>query len=168
MDLCLRGQTGTYDYEIEGNIGDEYETEQKEIKYYKYIRDSGNTIGAIKEEETVTYYYKKLDFNFKIENTISSITLNGEKIKISNNKLAKIEIPSKEIEKTELIVAYNIKVTNNGEIAGTAKISQTIPDGYEIVEADSAFAEVSNRNNVGAGLVSSRIKNRCILRTRRN
>ena len=127
----------TNNYEITGNIGEEYQTEKKEIPYYKYEKDSKNTKGTITEEDIeVTYYYKKLNFNFRIENTISSITLNGEKIKISNNKLAKIEIPSKEIGNTELIINYNIKVTNNGEIAGTAKISQTIPDGYDIVGVD--------------------------------
>lgn len=129
---------GTYGYEITGKLGDEYETEQKEIPYYVYVKDSKNTKGNLEKEGTVTYYYRKQIFNFSVEKTISSITLNGEKVRISDNKLAKIEVKSSEISNTELIVKYNIKVTNEGELKGIAKIQEILPKGYTIVGAPFA------------------------------
>lgn len=134
IDIDTEEELEEYGYEINGKIEDEYETEEKKIPYYVYEKDSGNTKGKIEKEVEVTYYYRKQNFNFSVEKTISSITLNGEKVKISDNKLAKIEVKEKEIGNTELIIKYNIKVTNEGELGGTAKIKEILPKGYELVE----------------------------------
>ncbi|MCI8961752.1 MAG: MucBP domain-containing protein, partial [Clostridia bacterium] len=120
-------------YEITGKIGEAYETEEKEIKYYVLVRSEGNTKGEIKEEEQiVTYYYRKLNFNIGIEKTIETITLNGKNIKIGNKETSKLEIKKEDIKNTEIIVKYNIKVTNTGELGGTSKIVEQIPEGYEL------------------------------------
>ena len=73
--------------------------------------------------------------NYSVEKTLKSITLNGQNIEITNNKLTKLEIPTKEIKNTELIARYSIKVENKGEIDGKVKVLETIPEGCEIVEA---------------------------------
>lgn len=136
LDLDTDEEIEDYTYEITGKIGDEYETEKKEIPYYVYVKDTENTKGTLEKEGEVKYYYRKQIFNFSIEKTISSITLNGEKVRISDNKLAKIEVKTSEIANVELIIKYNIKVTNEGELAGKAKIQDILPDGYEIVDAN--------------------------------
>ena len=128
----------TYGYEITGLVGDEYETEQKEIPYYVPVKSTENTKGELKEEDIVEYYYRKQSFNIGIEKEIESIEINGEKIETANKNLAKIEIKTKEIDKANLIVKYKIKVTNKGEIEGTAKIEEQIPQGYKLVVASIA------------------------------
>ncbi len=125
----------TFSYEITGLVGDKYETEQKEIPYYVPVKSTENTKGELKEEDTVEYYYRKQNFNIGIEKEIESIQLNGEEIVQANKKLAKIEIKTKEIEKTNLTIKYKIKVTNKGEIEGTAKIEEELPKGYKIEKA---------------------------------
>ena len=129
----IETEEGAYEYEITGKIGEAYETEEKEIKYYVLVRSEGNTKGEIKEEEQiVTYYYRKLNFNIGIEKTIGTITLNGKNIKIGNKETSKLEIKKEDIKNTEIIVKYNIKVTNTGELRGTSKIVEQIPEGYEL------------------------------------
>ena len=123
----------TYGYEIKDTIGKAYETEEKEIPYYILVRVEGRTKGEIKEEtEEVTYYYRKQNFNIGIDKTIETINVNGKNAKISNNKAAKLELNKKDIANTEIIVKYQIKVTNTGELGGTSRILELIPEGYEI------------------------------------
>ncbi|MCI8833359.1 MAG: hypothetical protein HFJ19_04075 [Clostridia bacterium] len=125
--------SGAYRYEINDILGKEYETEEKEIPYYVLVKNTENTKGEIKEEtQVVTYYYRKQNFNIGIEKEIESINLNEEEIEITNKNLAKVEIKSKEVSETNLIVKYNIKVTNKGELEGTAKIQEQIPEGYKL------------------------------------
>ena len=145
-DLVSAEEKTTYEYTIIGQIGEKYKTEQKEIPYYEYVKDTGNTKGELKEEDTVEYYYKKQNFNIGIEKEIESINLNGKEIGITNKKLEKIEIKSKEIDKTELIVKYNIKITNKGEIKGTAQIEEQTPKGYKIIEQTEKWKTNKNGN----------------------
>lgn len=134
IDIDTNGEiinSQTYGYEITGLVGDKYETEKKEIPYYTYVKSTENEKGELKEEDIVEHYYRKQDFNIGIEKEIESIQLNGEEIEATNKKLAKIEIKTKEIDKANVIVRYKIKVTNKGEIEGTATILEQIPNGYE-------------------------------------
>ena len=122
-----------YGYEITGHVGDKYKTEEKEIPYYVYVNDTENTEGELTETgDTVIYYYRKQVFNFNIEKVLNKITLNGEAVKIRDNKLVKVELKSSQIENAELIVSYKIKVTNEGELAGKVKVLEKIPKGFEI------------------------------------
>ena len=53
---------GTYGYEINGKVGDEYSTKQKEIYGYTYVENSGNAEGNMTEKDIiVTYYYEKTE-----------------------------------------------------------------------------------------------------------
>ena len=116
-----------------------------------------NTNGKIEEEtQVVTYYYRKQDFNIGIEKTIDEINVNGENIEISNKEIAKIELKKEEIEKTELIVKYKIKVTNTGELEGTSKIQELIPEGYKLEYIPeywniNAEGNLETKVNLGAG-----------------
>ena len=148
---------GAYRYEINDVVGKEYNTEEKEIPYYVLVRNTENTNGKIEEEtQVVTYYYRKQDFNIGIEKTIDEINVNGENIEISNKEIAKIELKKEEIEKTELIVKYKIKVTNTGELEGTSKIQELIPEGYKLEYIPeywniNAEGNLETKVNLGAG-----------------
>lgn len=67
----------------------------------------------------------KAKFDLKLEKNVTKITVqNGEGTKIynfNNEKLAKVEIPSKQLAKSIVIIEYTIKVTNEGNVAGYAK-----------------------------------------------
>ncbi len=129
-----------YSYEIKGLIGDKYETKELEIPYYVFVKNTDNTEGELKED-TVIYYYRKLECNFEIENTIRSIKLDNKNVNATDNKLVKIDVKTGDVNKTELIVEYSIKVRNNGELAGTATVLDIIPSGYEIKEAPEYWKE---------------------------
>ena len=117
------------------NRGEEYETELKEIPYYIFVNSTENTKGKLTENsDAVIYYYRKLNFNFSVEKTITEVILNEEILKVSNNKLLKVEVKTAEVGETNLIVSYSIKVRNDGELKGKAKIVERMPAGYEIVE----------------------------------
>ncbi len=78
---------------------------------------------------------KKCDF--KLEKSISKVivtTKNGTKqYNYQNQKLVKTEIKAKEIEGATVTIEYKIKVTNNGEVAGTVeKIIDYLPNELNI------------------------------------
>ena len=132
----------TYRYEIKGYVGEEYETELKEIPYYIFVNSTENAKGKLTENsDTVIYYYRKLNFNFSVEKTITEVILNEEVIKVSDNKLLKVEVKTAEVGETNLIVSYSIKVRNNGELKGKAKIVERIPVGYEVLEKAEYWRE---------------------------
>ncbi len=124
-----------YGYQITGFVGDKYQTKQTEIPYYAFVKSTDNRTGTLTEVgDTVIYYYRKLDFNISLEKTISSITLKGRNVSLFDNQLAKVEIHAKELENTDLLIKYNIKVTNKGELAGKAKVLDKLPDGCDLIE----------------------------------
>ena len=130
---------------INGHEGDKYTTEEKEIEYYKLVEKPKNaegtmTVNKITEDgkekvnntTEVTYYYKALDFNIKVDKEITKLTIDGKKQKISNGKLAKLEIHRKKLNTSEVTVEYTIKVSNIGELAGGTTVEETIPEGFTI------------------------------------
>ena len=134
---------------IEGHEGDEYTSEALDIEYYKLVETPENATGKmtaelIKNEDgtltindttTVTYYYEKMKFNFKIDQNITSLKINDKKQKIDNGKLEKVEIHSKEIDDSIAYVTYKVVVTNDSEINGAALVNITLPKGLEVTEA---------------------------------
>ena len=51
---------------LEGYVGDNYETTQKDIPYYKFVEKTNNWEGTMTEEKiTVIYYYEKQVFNLR-------------------------------------------------------------------------------------------------------
>jgi hypothetical protein len=122
--------------ESKGYIGEKYKTEEKKIKYYKLIKEPENKEGEYtKEDIEVTYVYRRMLFNLGIDKVIKEITRDGKKVAISNNKLAKVEIPKKEADKIKIKVKYGITVKNTEEIEGTAEIVEYIPVGFKATES---------------------------------
>ena len=145
---------------IEGYEGDEYKTEQEEISYYKLTKEPENKEGTMtvivteteENDEAVTeiedtiyvnYYYEKLEFNVKIEKTINNILMNGQTIPV-NGQIGKIEINKNLISTVNLKVQYAIKVTNTGELKGSAEITEKIPDGIIMKEEDNTKWKINN------------------------
>ena len=64
-------------------------------------------------------------FDLSLNKTISKVTVqNNDKIKsyeYKNKTLAKVEIASKDVNNTTVIIEYTFKITNEGNIAGYAK-----------------------------------------------
>lgn len=88
-----------------------------------------NSSNEIKDEDA--------KFDFKVENYIvetNVTTDNGTTSKTYNNaNLAKLEIKSKEINGAEVKVKYAIKVTNNGETAGSVgRVIDYLPSGMSL------------------------------------
>ena len=127
---------------IEGHENDEYQTEQKDIKYYEITKEPDNKEGTMKVKVTkdengkdiventtyVNYYYRKMLFNMKINKTIESITIDGKE-QIINDDIGKIEIPRKELSTAKVQVKYKIAITNDSELTGKAVIMEDIPSG---------------------------------------
>ena len=141
------GENKTYGYTITGFVGDNYETELKDIPYYNFIRSTTNTTGQLTEAgDTVIYYYQKQSFNLGITKSISEITLNGSSKGVGDGKDTKVEIHRKKINSANLEVKYKIVVTNTGEISGTAKVVDSIPSGYTVSSNNPTYWTSANGN----------------------
>ena len=80
---------------------------------------------------------KEKIFNLKIDKVISKIILDGKEQIIANGKFAKTEVHRKQLNESEIIVEYTIKVSNIGEQEGTATLSETIPEGFTMNSEDN-------------------------------
>ena len=127
--------------EITDRVGVDYETKAKEIEYYKLEGTPENAKGKVTNGTTeVIYYYNKQDFNIKADKTISELYVNGEKQDVKNNKnnIFHVSINRKEVTKTDLKIRYIIRISNTGEIPGTAgKVTDQIPEGLEFHQEDN-------------------------------
>ena len=128
---------------IEGYLGTKYETKAKDIQYYKLIDQTENTEGEMtKEKIQVVYYYEKQIFNLRIDKWIKEVNINGV-TKVgqtyeTKEQLYKIDIHRNEILTSKVKVIYKIRVTNIGEIEGTAnKITELIPEGMSYIAEDN-------------------------------
>ena len=138
------------DIVIEGHEGDEYKTEAKTFEYYVLEKMPENKDGTMSVEITemedgtkyargekeVIYKYRKQRFDLSIDKTISSVIVNGEETKI-NGKLGKVEVHRKELSSSKVQVVYMIKVTNEGELEGKAKVQENIPEGMTMSKANN-------------------------------
>jgi uncharacterized repeat protein (TIGR01451 family) len=76
------------------------------------------------------------EFDLKIENyitkTIVQNTAGTTTTEFTNSKLAKIEIPSKVLSGSTVLIEYTIKITNNGDLAGNIQeITDYLPDNVK-------------------------------------
>ena len=134
---------------IEGHEGDPYEAKLFTSKYYEIAKMPDNQEGKMKSEiiknndgtltindtTYVDFYYKKIKADFKIDQNIISLKINGQNKKIHDGKLEKLEIDSKEIKGSIAEITYRIKVTNSGKIKGNALINVKLPAGLEVLES---------------------------------
>ena len=75
-------------------------------------------------------------FDLKLDKYVSEVIVKNSKeekiYEFNNSKLAKVEIPAKQINSTEIDIKYKIVVTNEGNVSGFAKeIIDYIPEGLE-------------------------------------
>ncbi len=146
------------DYEVaegstlNGYVGDKYETEQKEIPYYKFIEKTENWKGNMSQEKiTVIYYYEKEIFNLGVDKWVSNVNINGigEAAQNIGNKdeIYKVDIYRKDANTANVKVTYKIRITNKGEIEGTVgRLTDIIPSGYSYNKEDN---EIYFENNSG-------------------
>ena len=135
----------TYAEELQGYVGERYETKEKEIPYYKYLEELAptNKEGLYKEDnDTVIYYYQKLNFNFSVEKRITEASIDGKQAKVDDEgKIIKLEVVAKKVTTSKVEVKYEVLVKNNGEIEGTAKIKETLPEGFKVANNNPSYWE---------------------------
>ena len=128
---------------LEGYVGDNYETTQKDIPYYKFVEKTENYKGTMQKDKiTVIYYYEKQVFNLGIDKWVSSVNVNGisQGAKTINNKdeMYVVDIHRSKTDTADIKITYKIRVTNKGEIEGTAgEIIEIIPTGYSYYQEDN-------------------------------
>ena len=128
---------------LEGLIGDDYETSVKDIPYYNFVERTENYKGTMEKEKiTVIYYYEKQIFNLSIDKWVSNVNVNGisQGARNINNKdeMYVVDIHRSKADTADVKVSYKIRVTNTGEIEGTAgEIVEVIPAGYSYYQEDN-------------------------------
>ncbi len=135
----------TYAEELQGYVGERYETREKEIPYYKYLEELAptNKEGIYGEDnDTVIYYYQKLNFNFSVEKRITEASIDGKQAKVDDEgKIIKLEVVAKKVTTSKVEVKYEVVVTNTGEIEGTANIKETLPEGFKVSNNNPSYWE---------------------------
>ena len=137
---------------INGYVGDNYETEQKEVPYYKFVEKTENWKGQMTQDKiTVIYYYEKEVFNLGVDKWVSNVNINGigatAQNKESKDEIYKVDIYRKDANTSNVKVTYTIRITNKGEIEGTVgKLTDIIPAGYSFNQEDN---EIYFENNNG-------------------
>ncbi len=115
-----------------GKQNEKYKTEEKDIPYYKLIEKPKNAEGIVSTQDIeVNYYYRKKEFNLKIDKKIVSVIVNGETREI-NSDIGKTELYRKNVGKSKVEVVYSIIVTNDSEISGKATVQEKIPSGMRM------------------------------------
>ena len=128
---------------ITGHVGDKYETEQKDVPYYKFVEKTENWKGEMtQEKETVIYYYEKQIFNLGVDKWVGSVNINGisspaQSIN-SSDEMYKVDLDSSKADTADIKITYKIRITNKGEIEGTVgKITDIIPAGTTFYQEDN-------------------------------
>lgn len=91
-------------------------------------------------------------FDLKLDKLVSKITLqNNSKTSVfsyNNTKLAKIELKANNINNTKVTVEYQIKITNEGEIAGYIEdIIDYLPEGMNLEDKNWILGESNQLHN---------------------
>ena len=149
-------------FDVNENINSDANTQQ--------IKINGETINAgVTDIITLDNSKDNIDMgliktgicDLKLDKYISKATVTTDKstrqYSYNNQKLAKVEIHSKEIEGAKVEIEYKIVVTNEGEvIASPSKIIDYLPQGFE-------FSKEMNENwgvQVGGELVNTSLSNK--------
>ena len=128
---------------LQGYVGDDYTTQEKEIQYYNFVEKTDNWEGKMEDEKiTVIYYYEKQTFNLGVDKWISKVDVNGLAMPAQNilnkDELYQVDVHRSRAETADIKVTYKIRVTNKGEIEGSVgEVIEVIPTGYEYVQEDN-------------------------------
>ena len=158
MRICIYGKTLHQniilysDYiTIEAPNTEKFETEAKEIDYYKLVESTENTKGTMTEEKIIViYYYEKQVFNLKVDKWVDNVTMNGipqggESIE-TKDELYKVEMHRSKVETADISIKYKIRISNVGEIEGTVNtLTEVIPNGYSFYQEDNSIVWEDNK-----------------------
>ena len=147
------GEYKTYREQMKGYVGENYQTEAKQIPYYNLVETliPTNKEGKYTQEDIeVTYYYRKQEFNMTIDKNIKQIEKDGKQEEKIEEKLDKIEIVGSKIGKTSLKITYGIEVSNTGEIEGTAVVLENIPSHFQVEEGTASEWKQNKEGNLEA------------------
>lgn len=102
------------------------------------------------------------NFDLALEKTITKVVAqNADGTKtynIKNKNTAKVELRAKNMKNTSLVVEYEIKVTNNGEVEGYAKnIVDYIPSGLKFNSELNKDWYIKNNNLYNTSLANEKI-----------
>ena len=125
----------------EGTI---YEIEEKAFDYYKLVAkpDSLNILIG-KDDLEYNLYYQKLKFNLKVEMNLKQATINDLYHELKN-KIGKVELNLNEANSNSSSkIHYIIKVTNDQEREGKARLIDYLPEGYMALQDDNPLWTIS-------------------------
>ena len=97
------GEYKTYREQMKGYVGENYQTEAKEITYYNLVENQipENEEGTYTQEDIeIIYYYRKQEFNMSIDKAIKQIEKDGKQEAGIDEKIDKIEIVGSKIKTT--------------------------------------------------------------------
>ena len=106
---------------------------------------------------------EKKDFNFSLEKTISKVMVKNaggtKTYNINNKTTAKVELRAKYMKNTNMVVEYQIKVTNNGEVDGYVKnIVDYLPNGMKFSSELNTDWYLKDNNLYNVSLANEKIK----------
>ena len=147
-----KDETKTYGYEQSGYVGEKYKTQEKQIPYYEYLSylEPTNKEGNYKQEDdTIIYYYRKLPFNIKVDKKVKEASIDNQKAKIEKDgKIIKMDIIASKANKAKVEIRYEITVTNTGKIEGKTKVTDKIPEGFEISKQNASYWNKTANNTI--------------------
>ena len=154
----------SYREQMSGLCGLEYSTEQKDIPYYNFVEDlkPTNATGIYTEEDIeVIYYYRKQTFNLSIDKQINRITVNGKEHSLKED-LNQIDVVASQVQETDIVVTYKIVVSNPGEIEGTAKVIESIPEFFRTADGTSTEWTENGKISRNSSYITTRRNKRTI------
>lgn len=169
--LVVKDKDGNVIMELDGKDGKyvleklpagTYTIESKNTPYgYKKIY--GTLEIGINGEGKVELKLEKENFDIQVETWIQEITRNGKNEytnKIEEQKLRKVDIKDKNIQKEEVKIAYKIRIKNVGKINGQVGVVVcTIPQGMEFKKEDNkTYLKEENGKIITTDLAGKYIK----------
>ena len=110
-------------------VGD-YKISEISKEGYKTIETKEIKVEDTKEEQLQELTTRKLVINIELDKKLENILINGQKTKVDEDQIMKVEIKERKISTTTLELEYKIVITNKGEVeTSVEKIIDKIPSG---------------------------------------
>lgn len=104
-------------------------------------------------------------FDLSLEKYVSKITVStssktAQSYDYENKKIAKIEVPAKDVDNTSIVIEYKIVVKNNGDVSGYArKVVDYLPEDLKFSsEINKDWYQSTNGNIYNNSLANQEIK----------
>lgn len=147
--LHLIDENGEVVLEID-NTGEDFYIERLPIGNYTLVEnttpigyftaeDINFTLEDIPEIQYVVMENERKDFNLSINKETTGILINGSAQEITDPKLSKVEVVGSRVNSTNIQITYKITVSNIGELEGTAKVVDNIPEHFEIADTNPDY-----------------------------